>query len=157
MVDWTPLGSTRGNVHLVHAGLINRIPLIHQATLHRRKNRFDGDLYVLLRAAVGVLDGLLFGFDTAVISGTTQALRGTIGSGAHWAPNALLSAVFPIAALQSHATPIVLFAAMRALQFVVVLVGFPETTGVSPRRPPEAPGKCIAGSAALHLVSGGTG
>jgi SP family arabinose:H+ symporter-like MFS transporter len=55
----------------------------------------------------------------------------SLGSGTHWIMNALLSLLFPIYAKQSGAYPFFFFAAMMALQFVVVLLFFPETKQVS--------------------------
>ncbi|MCS7041459.1 MAG: sugar porter family MFS transporter [Bryobacteraceae bacterium] len=53
----------------------------------------------------------------------------SLGSFTHWAMNALISGVFPVIAAESGAAPFVLFAAMMALQFFVVLAFFPETKG----------------------------
>jgi sugar porter (SP) family MFS transporter len=55
----------------------------------------------------------------------------SLGSGTHWVMNAILSLVFPMIAAQSGAYPFVFFSAMMALQFVVVLIFFPETKQVS--------------------------
>ena len=55
----------------------------------------------------------------------------SLGSGTHWIMNALLSLLFPIIAARSGASPFVFFSAMMVLQFVVVLVFFPETKRVS--------------------------
>jgi sugar porter (SP) family MFS transporter len=55
----------------------------------------------------------------------------SLGSGTHWVMNAILSYVFPVIAARSGAYPFVFFAAMMLLQFVVVLVSFPETKQVS--------------------------
>ena len=46
----------------------------------------------------------------------------------------LIAAVFPIVAARSAAYPFYFFAAMMALQFVLVLFVFPETKGVSLER-----------------------
>lgn len=53
-----------------------------------------------------------------------------LGSFTHWIMNALISAIFPIMAKTSGAIPFVFFAAMMVVQFVVVLVFYPETKGV---------------------------
>ena len=45
--------------------------------------------------------------------------------------NAVISGIFPLLAARSQAFPFMFFAAMVALQFVVVLVTFPETKGVT--------------------------
>ena len=50
-----------------------------------------------------------------------------LGSSTHWAFDAVIAAGFPLVAAASRGAPFVLFAAMMALQFVVVLLFFPET------------------------------
>jgi sugar porter (SP) family MFS transporter len=54
-----------------------------------------------------------------------------IGSGAHWGLNAVIAFVYPIVAAQTLALPFWLFAAVMALQVVVVWRWFPETRGRS--------------------------
>jgi SP family arabinose:H+ symporter-like MFS transporter len=54
-----------------------------------------------------------------------------IGSSVLWIMNGLLSQVFPLMAAKSASLPFVFFAALMVLQFVVVLVFFPETQGLS--------------------------
>lgn len=53
----------------------------------------------------------------------------SVGSSSHWIMNALIAGVFPYVAAKSQAAPFAFFAAMMALQFVVVLIFFPETKG----------------------------
>ena len=53
----------------------------------------------------------------------------SLGSSTHWIMNAVISGIFPLLAARSQAFPFMFFAAMVALQFVVVLVTFPETKG----------------------------
>jgi sugar porter (SP) family MFS transporter len=65
-------------------------------------------------------------FPTAV-----RARGQSVGSSTHWAMCAVLTFLFPIIAEHSQALPFVFFAAMMALQFVVVWLFFPETKGVS--------------------------
>lgn len=55
----------------------------------------------------------------------------SVGSSSHWIMNALIAGVFPFIAARSKAAPFVFFAAMMALQFVLVLIFFPETKGKS--------------------------
>ena len=55
----------------------------------------------------------------------------SLGSGTHWIMNAILSLAFPMIAAQSGAYPFVFFSAMMVLQFIVVLIFFPETKQVS--------------------------
>ncbi len=56
----------------------------------------------------------------------------SLGSLTHWAMNALISFTFPwVVASFSKAVPFVFFSACMALQFVVVLMFYPETKGVT--------------------------
>ncbi len=56
----------------------------------------------------------------------------SLGSSSHWVTNAIIAQMFPIvAARYSRGTPFAFFAAMMALQFVVVLFFYPETKGIS--------------------------
>ena len=55
----------------------------------------------------------------------------SLGSGTHWVMNAILSGLFPVIAARSGAYPFIFFSAMMALQFIIVLVYFPETKQVS--------------------------
>jgi SP family arabinose:H+ symporter-like MFS transporter len=64
-------------------------------------------------------------FPTAV-----RARGQSLGSSTHWVMNALISWAFPIVATYSKAAPFVLFSAMMALQFFVVLFVYPETKNV---------------------------
>jgi len=54
-----------------------------------------------------------------------------LGSSSHWIMNALIAYAFPQLAKSSGAYPFVLFAAMMAVQFFVVLFFYPETKGVT--------------------------
>lgn len=53
-----------------------------------------------------------------------------VGASTHWGLNAVIAALFPTVAAMSASLPFFFFAAMMALQFVVVLGFFPETKGV---------------------------
>jgi MFS family permease len=55
----------------------------------------------------------------------------SLGSFTHWFMNAVISAVFPVMAASSGAAPFYFFAAMMAVQFLVVLTLYPETKGHS--------------------------
>jgi MFS family permease len=62
---------------------------------------------------------------------TSVRNRGSaIGASTHWGLNAVIAAAFPAVAAYSAGAPFLFFAAMMALQFVVVLLYFPETKGV---------------------------
>jgi sugar porter (SP) family MFS transporter len=54
-----------------------------------------------------------------------------IGTSTLWIMNALISALFPILAKKSSATPFFFFAAMMLVDFVLVAAIYPETKGVS--------------------------
>jgi len=55
-----------------------------------------------------------------------------LGSGSHWVMNAIIAQAFPVVVhSMSTATPFVFFAVMTAVQFVVVLLVYPETKGQS--------------------------
>jgi len=64
-----------------------------------------------------------------------SAVRGrgaALGAGTHWLLNAVIALIFPIAVAKlSPATPFAFFAAMMALQVLVVAWVFPETKGVT--------------------------
>lgn len=71
-------------------------------------------------------------FPTAV-----RARGQSVGSSTHWIMCAIITFLFPVIAQHSKALPFVFFALMMALQFVVVLLFFPETKGVSLERMSE--------------------
>ena len=54
-----------------------------------------------------------------------------IGTSTLWVMNALISAVFPVLAKKSSATPFFFFAAMMLIDFILVATVYPETKGVS--------------------------
>jgi SP family arabinose:H+ symporter-like MFS transporter len=53
----------------------------------------------------------------------------SIGSSSHWIANAIIAGTFPLIAARSQAIPFFFFALMMALQFIVVLLVYPETKG----------------------------
>ncbi len=55
----------------------------------------------------------------------------SLGSSSHWITNAVISLVFPVLARSSGALPFFFFAAMMALDLVLVWLYYPETAGVS--------------------------
>jgi len=55
----------------------------------------------------------------------------SLGSSTHWIMNAIISGLFPVLAARSAGLPFLLFAAMMALMFFVVLFTYPETKGVT--------------------------
>ena len=70
----------------------------------------------------------------------------SLGSFTHWIMAALISWTFPVIAASSRAAPFVFFSAFMVLQFVVVLVAYPETKGVTL----EAMQKKLAGGSAIR-------
>ncbi|HUJ33466.1 MAG TPA: sugar porter family MFS transporter [Candidatus Acidoferrum sp.] len=66
-----------------------------------------------------------------VFPNRVRAKGQSLGSSAHWIMNALISLTFPQLAAASHGYPFVFFAAMTALQFLVVLFFYPETKGIT--------------------------
>ena len=66
-----------------------------------------------------------------VFPNTVRAKGQSLGSFTHWIMNALISGIFPVLAARSGAVPFYFFAAMMAVQFIVVLKIYPETKGVS--------------------------
>lgn len=66
-----------------------------------------------------------------VFPNLVRAKGQSLGSFTHWFMNAIISGVFPLLAARSGAAPFFFFAAMMAVQFVVVLKMYPETAGVS--------------------------
>jgi sugar porter (SP) family MFS transporter len=55
----------------------------------------------------------------------------SLGSSAHWIMNATIAGLFPYVAAKSQAFPFVFFGCMMLVQFVVVLVSYPETKGAT--------------------------
>jgi MFS transporter, SP family, arabinose:H+ symporter len=66
-----------------------------------------------------------------VFPNRVRAKGQSLGSATHWIMNALISLAFPLIAARSSAYPFIFFAAMVMLQFVVVLMAFPETKSVT--------------------------
>ena len=66
-----------------------------------------------------------------VFPNRVRAKGQSLGSFTHWLMNAAISWTFPILAAKSRGIPFVFFSAMTLLQFVVVLIAFPETKGVT--------------------------
>ncbi len=66
-----------------------------------------------------------------VFPNLVRAKGQSLGSFTHWIMNAMISAVFPVMAAASGAAPFVFFAVMTAVQFVVVLTVYPETSNIT--------------------------
>jgi MFS transporter, SP family, arabinose:H+ symporter len=70
-------------------------------------------------------------FISEVFPNRVRAKGQSLGSFTHWIMNAAISLLFPFVAAKSRGAPFVFFSAMMALQFVVVLMSYPETKGVT--------------------------
>ena len=66
-----------------------------------------------------------------VFPNRVRAKGQSLGSFSHWLMNGIISLVFPVMAARSGGYPFVFFAAMMVLQFLVVLLVYPETKGLS--------------------------
>jgi len=66
-----------------------------------------------------------------VFPNRVRATGQSLGSFTHWTMDAIISLGFPAVAARSGGYPFVFFAAMMALQFLVVLKWYPETKGIS--------------------------
>lgn len=66
-----------------------------------------------------------------VFPNRVRAQGQSLGSASHWIMNFAISLIYPSLATSSRATPFVFFSAMMLLQFVVVLLVYPETGGFS--------------------------
>lgn len=66
-----------------------------------------------------------------IFPSTVRSKGQALGCSAHWGMNALIAFTFPIIASHSHAAPFGFFATMMVVQFLVVLIVYPETKGVT--------------------------
>jgi sugar porter (SP) family MFS transporter len=74
---------------------------------------------------------VLWVYISEVFPNRVRAKGQSLGSSAHWTTNAIISLVFPVLAKSSGAYPFMFFAAMMVLDFVLVWMYYPETTGLS--------------------------
>jgi sugar porter (SP) family MFS transporter len=66
-----------------------------------------------------------------VFPNRVRAKGQSLGSFSHWLMNGIISLTFPVMAARSGGYPFVFFAVMMVVQFVVVLLFYPETKGHS--------------------------
>lgn len=66
-----------------------------------------------------------------ILPNSVRSRGQSVGSSSHWITNALIAGFFPLIAARSAALPFVVFAAMMGLQFILVLLIWPETKGIS--------------------------
>ncbi len=83
-------------------------------------------------ASFGFSQGaVIWVFISEVFPNRVRAKGQSLGSFTHWLMNGLISLVYPSIAAKSKGAPFVFFALMMALQFVVVLIAYPETKGIT--------------------------
>jgi len=83
-------------------------------------------------ASFGFSQGaVIWVFISEVFPNRVRAKGQSLGSFTHWFMNALISLAYPAIAAKSKGAPFVFFALMMALQFVVVLIAYPETKGIT--------------------------
>jgi len=83
-------------------------------------------------AAFAFSQGAVIWVYIAELFPTAIRTRGqSLGSSTHWFMNAVIATLFPLVAATSKGAPFVFFAGMMAVQFVVVLLYFPETKQVA--------------------------
>ena len=66
-----------------------------------------------------------------VFPNLVRAKGQSLGSFTHWIMNAIIAFTFPLVATLSRPAPFVFFAVMTVVQFIVVLLVFPETAGIT--------------------------
>jgi SP family arabinose:H+ symporter-like MFS transporter len=100
-----------------------------------RLEQYQGALVWLLMGFIGFFTfsqgAVIWVYISEVFPNRVRAKGQSIGSFTHWLMNALVSMVFPLAAARWHSGPFYFFSAFTALQFVVVILLFPETRGIS--------------------------
>ncbi len=98
-------------------------------------HRHESWLLWLLVAFIGFFafsqGAVIWVYLSEVSPNLVRAQGQSLGSFTHWMMNAIISFVFPILAQRSGSIPFAFFAAMTAVQFVVVLTVYPETAGVT--------------------------
>jgi MFS transporter, SP family, arabinose:H+ symporter len=83
-------------------------------------------------ASFGFSQGaVIWVFISEVFPNRVRAKGQSLGSFTHWFMNAIISLVYPSIAAKSKGAPFVFFALMMAVQFVVVLIAYPETKGIT--------------------------
>jgi len=98
-------------------------------------HQHQGWLLFLIVADVGFFalsqGAVIWVYLSEIFPNRVRAKGQSLGSSVHWVMNALVSAAFPLLAARSAAYPFMFFTCMVALQFIVVLLVFPETKGIS--------------------------
>ena len=99
-----------------------------------RTGRHEGLLVWLLIGFIAAFafsqGSVIWVYISEVFPTAVRAKGQSVGSSTHWIMNALISWAFPIVAASSKAAPFVFFSAMMVLQFLVVLLFYPETKNI---------------------------
>ncbi|HTS11155.1 MAG TPA: sugar porter family MFS transporter [Candidatus Limnocylindrales bacterium] len=99
------------------------------------KNQHQHDLLWLLIAYIAFFaisqGAVIWVYIGEVFPNRVRAKGQSLGSSSHWITNAAISLTFPLIAAKSHGYPFVFFAAMTAIQFIVVLFFYPETKNIT--------------------------
>ena len=91
-----------------------------------------GWLLIGFIASFGFSQGaVIWVFISEVFPNRVRAKGQSLGSFTHWLMNGIISLVYPAIAAKSKGAPFVFFSLMMALQFVVVLIAYPETKGIT--------------------------
>ena len=89
-------------------------------------------LLMLYIASFAMSQGaVLWVYISEVFPNRVRSKGQSLGSSSHWITNAIISLVFPVMAKSSGAYPFIFFAAMMAVDFVLVWLYYPETSGIS--------------------------
>jgi len=100
-----------------------------------RSGTHQGILIWLVMAFMGFFavsqGAVIWVYISEVFPTRVRAKGQAIGTSTLWVMNALISAMFPVLAKRSSATPFFFFAAMMLLDFFIVAFIYPETKGVS--------------------------
>lgn len=100
-----------------------------------RLEQYQGALVWLLMGFISFFTfsqgAVIWVYISEIFPNRVRAKGQSIGSFTHWLMNALVSTVFPIAAAKWHSGPFYFFSGFMALQFIVVILFFPETRGIS--------------------------
>ena len=98
-------------------------------------NRHQNYLLWLLLVYIGFFatsqGAVIWVYLSEVFPTRVRAKGQSLGSSTHWIMNALISGAFPLWANSSGGFPFLFFAAMMALQFIVVLYLYPETKQIT--------------------------
>jgi SP family arabinose:H+ symporter-like MFS transporter len=74
---------------------------------------------------------VIWPYMSEVVPTRVRAKGQAVGTSTLWVMNALISALFPVLAARSSATPFFFFGAMMFLDVILIAAIYPDTTGVS--------------------------